>query len=314
MRRRLFMAMIASAAMPLSLRAGTMRAVTDHAGFAVDVPVAPQRIVSLSDWTTTLMAHELGLDVIASVGRRDGENGYQIRGGRELFGLEFGDELQLASVHAELDLERIGAFRPDLIVGLRSDTIAYRDQLSAMAPVLLFDIANGRDMLSNYRDFAAWLGRDAEFAALKARYDQRLEAARTRGPATTQSYIVLRFNAKDGDITVYRDFGAVTVLLDALGFQTMPIVDEVPAGAQHADFSPEMIAAMDADYIIAGHMEDRGQTAATSLAELDAVAPGASGFLRAAGEGRFVSLSRFHIAPPTFAALDYVLERLPGSR
>ncbi|MGU3401603.1 ABC transporter substrate-binding protein [Brucellaceae bacterium D45D] len=308
--KRLFVAFLISILMPALCFGKDIRTVTDHAGYIVDVPKSPLRIVSLSDWTTTLMAHELGVEVVASVGRRDG-NGYYIRGGRELFGLEFDERIDLASVHSELDLERIAALKPDLIIGLRSDTIAYRDQLSHIAPVLLFDIANGRNMLENYRDFASWLGKDAEFNALKATFDSNIQRQREilKG-VPSKSYIVLRFNPKDGDITIYRDFGAVTVVLNDLGFSPMPIVAQIPAGSQHADFSPEMIAQMDADYIFTGHMEDRGQTAKNSMDEMEAVAPGASGFLHAVREKHFVSVSRFHVSPPTFAALDYFLSRL----
>lgn len=310
MKNSLFLAFLVFLIIPGLSFGQDMRRVTDHAGYVVEVPATALRIVSLSDWTTTLMAHELGVDVIASVGRRDGKGGYQIRGGRELFGLEFSDGLQLASVHSELDLERIAALRPDLILGLRSDTHAYREQLSRIAPVLLFDIANGRDMLENYRDFASWLGKSSEFEALKADFEREVRHQRQmREGLPSRSYLVPRFNPKDGDITIYRDFGAVTVVLDALGFSRMPIVDQIPAGSQHADFSPEMIGQMDADYIVAGHMEDRGQTAATSLDELDAVAPGASQFLHAVADGHFISVSRFHITPPTFASLSYFLEQ-----
>lgn len=280
------------------------RTVTDHAGFVVEVPDTPLRIVSLSDWTVTVMAHELGLPLAGSVGRADAQ-GYHIRGARELFGMEF-CTVELASVHGALDAERIAALKPDLIVGLQSDTISQRELLSSIAPVLLFDTENGRDMLENYADFADWTGKRAEFDALRATYDARVRAMARR----TGSYLVIRPSPRDGTMTLYRHFGAVTVAMDDLGYIRLPIADTMPQDAQRAVFSPEVLAEMDADILIAGHMEDRGETAATSLSDFDTVAFGASETFRAVRDGRFISFSRFHVASPAFAALHLVLDRL----
>lgn len=287
------------------------RVVTDHAGYEVEVPAAPKRVVSLSDWTTTLMLHELGLEPVGSVGRMLSDGAY-IRGGRELYGLEFGETLELASVHGALDVERIAALKPDLIVGLRSDTIALRDNLSLVAPVLLFDTENGKAPLDNYADFAGWLGLEAEFDALNDAYEARIaDYLSQRGnSADLGTYLVLRSNPEDGNITIYRTFGAMTTVLDDIGFAHPPIVDTVPADEQRSVISAEMIGEMNADYIFAGHMEDRGETAATSLEQLEMVAPGSGAFLKAVRNERFISLSRFHISSPTFAAMHYFLDHL----
>lgn len=292
-----------------------LRTVTDHADRVVEVPAAPQRIVSLSDWTTTIMAHELGITPVASVGRQDGENAYHIRSARELYDLGFSDELGLASIHGQLDMERIASFQPDLIVGLYSDTINHLDNLSLIAPVLLFDTENGKAPLDNYADFASWIGKGAEFETLKAEYEARVAAYRASHPdaGALGSYLVIRSNAENGDITLYRTFGAITTVLDDIGFPQHPIAGQIPETEQRSTFSAEMVGEMNADYLFAGHMEDRGEVAQDSFDQLEQVAPGALDFLSAAQNDRFVSVSRFHVSPPTFAAMNYFLDHLEAT-
>lgn len=288
-----------------------MRSVTDHAGYVVEVPAKAMRIVSLSDWTTTIMAHELGVTPVGSVGRASGDGTFHIRSGRELYDLDF-DDMALASVHGQLDMEVIAALERDLIVGLQSDTIAHRDTLASIAPTLLFDTENGKEPLENYAEFAGWLGLDVEFQALNTAYEARIADYLAQHPDQSNlgSYVGLRPNVEDGDISIYRTFGAMTTVLDDIGFTHHPVVDVVPANEQRTSVSAELIGEMNADYVFAGHMADRGETEDVPLAELEPVAPGASNFLVAVQNERFISRSRFHVSPPTFAALNYFLDRL----
>lgn len=286
------------------------RMVTDHAGYVVEVPADPQRVVSLNDWTTTVMVHELGGRLVGSGGRLDAEGNAFIRSARELFGLAFDENIALASIHGELDVERIAALKPDLIVALQSDTIAYRDQLASIAPVLLFDAENGQDPLDNYADFASWLGLEARYNELNTAYEARIAAFKAEHGSTYGSFISLLPNPQDGNITVYRNYGAVTEVLEDLGFTRHPMMDAVPPTEQRALISPELVGEMNADYIVATHILDRGQSAQSLLADLEAVAPGSSNFLTAVQNDRFISFSRFHVYPPIFAAMDVVLDEL----
>nr|WP_314262351.1 ABC transporter substrate-binding protein [uncultured Devosia sp.] len=286
------------------------RSVTDHAGYQVEVPVDPQRIVSLNDWTTSVMVHELSGNMVGSGGRLDAEGNAFVRSGLELFGLAFDDTLELASIHGELDVERIAALKPDLIVALQSDTIAYRDQLASIAPILLFDAENGQDPLVNYADFAAWLGKEARYEELNAAYEARIAAFKAQHGNSHGSFISLLPNPQDGNITVYSNYGAVTEVLEDIGFTRHPMMDQVPATDQRALISPELVGEMNADYIVSTHIVGRGQSTETLLADLETVAPGSSGFLAAVQNDRFISFSRFHVYPPIFAAMDVVLDEL----
>ncbi|WP_138465682.1 ABC transporter substrate-binding protein [Poseidonocella sp. HB161398] len=290
-----------------------LRTITDHAGYEVSYPAEPQRIVSLHDWTVTVMAYELGANLVGSTGRMSGDGSYFVRSGRELYGLTF-DDIALASVHGQLDMERIASLHPDLIIGNLGDTLEYRDQLATIAPTIIFDPMNGRTAMENYRDFAGWVNRQETFDALLARYRARIDALRPEiaGAGGHPSYVAMLPNPENGSIRLFRTYGAQSQVLEDLGFRPLPVVGEVPEGRQDANFSPEIIGQMNADWIFTTHISDRGEDEAAMLAALEQIAPGATGFLDAVAAGRFHSSDRFHVYPMTFRAMDYFLDELAG--
>lgn len=295
----------------LPLHAQEMRQITDHSGQTVSIPDDPQRIVSLHDWTATVMIHELGGNLIGSIGRVDKDGSYYIRSGRELYGLTF-DDIAMASVHGMLDMERIASLKPDLIVGNLGDTLAARDQLALIAPTVIFDPMNGRPPLDNYRDLAGWVNRSGRFEELNTAFQSRVAALRTEMASgdTGPSYVAMLSNTESGTIRVMRNYGAQSTVLETLGFRRAAIMDEVPADQQEAAFSAEIIGRVDSDYIFTTHIAEQGQSRETIMAQLDEIAPGYRDFLPAVREGRFVSMSRFHVYPTTFAAMDYVMDEV----
>ncbi|QQA42922.1 ABC transporter substrate-binding protein [Pelagovum pacificum] len=287
------------------------RTVTDHSGHEVTLPADPQRIVSLHDWTATVMAWELGANLIGSTGRVTSDGGYFVRSGRELYGLTF-DDIALASVHGQIDVEQIAALQPDLIIGNLGDTLSLRDQLSAIAPTIIYDPANGQDALTNYAEFAGWVNRAETFDALQAAYDARIEELRPaimpQGEAPT--YVIILPDADDVQIRLFRTYGAQSQVLEDLGFEPLPVVDQVPEAAQETTISAELIRELDADWVFTSHIADRGEDDTTALTALEQIAPGSTDMLGAVTAGRFHSSDRFYVYPMTFAAMDYVLEEI----
>lgn len=305
------------AAMALTMMVSTVfaqetRTITDHAGFEVTYPAEPLRIVSLHDWSATVMAYELGANLIGSSGRLDNSGEYFIRSGRELYDLGFGEGVELASVHGELDMERIASLQPDLIIGNVGDTLEYREQLALIAPTIMFDPANGQDPIEQYAEFAGWLGKDAKFDELHAAYEARAEAAKATllKNGTAPSYVALMPNPEDGDLRIFRVYGAQTAVLDDLGFTHAALVDTIPATEQDGNFSAEVIGQLDTAYIFTTHISDRGEDQEAMMAQLDTIAPGYRNLLPAVKNNRFISMSRFHVFPTTFAAMNYVLDQL----
>ncbi|MFT4170918.1 MAG: ABC transporter substrate-binding protein [Rhodocyclaceae bacterium] len=294
------------------LHAREVRTVTDHSGQRVSYPAAPQRIVSLHDWTATVMVHELGGGLIGSTGRLGRDARYSIRSGHELYGLGF-DTLAMASVHGMLDMEQIAKLEPDLIIGNLGDTLAYRDQLSLIAPTLIFNPANGREPLDNYRELAGWIGQAQRFDTFKAAYDTRIATLRhlfRMSVDAPPTYLMLQPNAENGQIRIFRHYGALTTVLRDLGFVPTPLTEQVPKGFEEVSVSAEILGELSADYLFTTHNAGRGDTLDNVMAEMERVTGGYRGALPAARHGRFISMSRFHVYPTTFAALNYVLDRL----
>ncbi|WP_437614937.1 ABC transporter substrate-binding protein [Erwinia sp. V71] len=284
------------------------RTVVDHAGYQVTLPEQPQRIVSLHDWTLTVMVHELGAPLVASTGRLAADGTFYIRGARELFGLDF-SQLVLASVHGKLDPERIRALKPDVILANTGDYLAVRDTLSTIAPVVYFNPEQDRPMLELYHDLASWLGRDAEFSALTAHYQQKVAGLRQQHLQTDHplSYIALLVNGRDGTIQVLKEYGALTTVMDDLGLQRMPVARSLSAGRDRVTISPELIELIDADYIVTSYLPDQGEDASNFARDMDRVAPGARQVLKAFRHGRIINLSRFEVYPPSVRGLESTL-------
>lgn len=292
------------------------RVITDHAGFEIAIPARPKRIITLNDWTVTVMVHELGGDLVGSSGRIDRDGSYFMRSARELYGLSFG-EIELASIHGMVDVERIAALKPDLIIATLGDTLAWRDQLSLIAPTIFFDPMNGISPIRKYRQMAEWLGREDRFEDLQSQYRDRLEAVRplfntTSGPP---SYVVIVPEPRGGTVRIFRDYGSLTTVLDDLRFRRGPVTDLVPETEEGGNFSAEMIGMLDTDFIFTTHTDPTAVNGTeTMLRQLDRVAPGYRDTLPAVRGKRFASLSRFHAFPPTFAAMSYVLDQLSAER
>lgn len=288
------------------------RVVTDHGGYTVAVPDAPQRIVSLHDWTLTVMIHELGAPLAASSGRLAADGSFYMRGARELFGLDF-SRLALASVHGKPDLERIRAMKPDLILANSGDYAPLRAQLATLAPTLMFDGEQGRPMLALYQDLAGWLGREAQFQQLLAGYRAELTATRQRlveQQPVAPSYVALLVNGRDGSLQIVKEYGALTTVLDDLGLRRLPIVSQVPAGRDRMVIGAEWLDVIDADYIVTSYLPEHGDDADSLARDLERIAPGARRFLKAFQYGQVVSLPRYQVYPPSFSGLHLTLQAL----
>lgn len=307
--RLLSIALFAAAlAFPLSALA---RNVTDHGGNTVEVPDVPQRILSLHDWTLTVMTRELDAPLIASAGRLAPDGTAFIRGGRELFGLDF-DDIELASIHGKLDLERIRALKPDLIVANVGDYGPLREQLSTIAPTLMFDAESGRPPFELYRDYAGWIGKQSRFDELEATYKARIQTARKSLPPTLLSgtYSAIIANERDGTLGLLKEYGVLTTVLDDLGMKRVALTDSVPAGKSRMTIGAELIGEIDADLIVTSYLPENGETAESIFSALARIAPGYEAFLRAYEEKGILSFSRYEIYPPSFRGAGLLLDKL----
>jgi iron complex transport system substrate-binding protein len=286
------------------------RSVTDHDGRVVEVPDAPLRIVSLHDWTLTVMATELGAPLIASSGRLSADGSMFIRGGRELFGLDF-TKVELASIHGKPDLERIRALKPDLIVANAGDYSALAEQLSTIAPTLMFNAENGKPGFELYREFAGWIGREQRFDELQASYRTRIAALREKLSHATaeRSYAAILTHGRDGTLSVLKEYGVLTTVLDDLGLQRVALTETVPQGTSRMTIGAELIGELDADLIVTSYLPETGGTPDTVFEDLDRIAPGYRDFLRAYANKRIFSFSRYEVYPTSFRGAGLLLDQ-----
>lgn len=286
------------------------RSVTDHEGRVVDVPDHPQRIVSLHDWTLTVMARELDAPLIASIGRAGPDGLPFIRGARELFGLTF-DQIALASLHGKPDLERIRSLKPDLIVANSGDYAALTDQLSSIAPTLMFNPENGRPPFELYREFAGWIGKEDRFAELEQSYRQQLDKISAMSDFSNErTYAAIMADGRDGSLTILKEYGALTTVLDDLGFRRIALADEVPAGQSRMRIGAELAGEIDADLIVSTYLPENGGTPQSIFTDLDRAIPGYQDFLRAYGQKHIYSFSRYEVYPTSFKGAALLLDSI----
>lgn len=231
-----------------------------HSFGEVRVPLQPQRVVTLQDQNALLPLFELGFtNVVGSVGRT-GEDGNPVFRRMQDY------DTSAITVVGEVgnpNLEQIALLRPDLILGNEYEVTAENyELLSQIAPTIV--ITRGqRSVFAIASDFALLVNRQAELAALEARYQARVaEVAllrQERGLETASLIIFL----EDGRMLV-EAAGAPTQLLRDLGFTRPAPQQNVLTSGENGFFSVEALTDHDADLFLWPYFgdpeNDRAQT------------------------------------------------------
>lgn len=236
----------------------------EHLAGTTEVPVDPQRIVTLSDQNALLPLLELGVEPVASAGRllEDGTGIFRRVESYDTSDITFvGDFL-------EPDLEAIAGAQPDLIVGYEFNEEIY-DQLSQIAPTVLVQIFD-RPFLGALEDFSVLVGREDRHAELLASYEDNVAALVADLPRPPDEIVLsdVRFG---GDGTFYTDRGqAVGTVLEDVGFARPE--DEAAALAD-ADYSyaesVELLSGRGgADVMLTADFSADGDGEATEIAEM----------------------------------------------
>lgn len=236
--------LLVSILLPLGVCAD-MRTVTDANG-TVQVPLEPKRIVSLHDGSITHPLIELGAPVVASAGRLDTDGTPYLRGIRDLRGEGFEDlGLAFLGTFNQLDVERIAMLKPDLIIAppWQQEMLP---GLERIAPVVTIPWTDS-GTLELYRLMAEATGRLERYQRLKDRYEQRVRQV-TQWIGEPEKIQIATMQAWDGQITLYRSYGALTQVLGDIGFGQ-------PSQIRNHDgpsmsFSPELLPELDADFLI----------------------------------------------------------------
>ena len=278
---------------------------TDDLGRVVNVPLHPQRIVSLLDLDITIPLIELGVPPVASHGRTRPDGSHFLRSGVLLTGVDFDNSNMTYIGTADIDIEAIVAAKPDLIITEPSRNTPI-EQLEKIAPTVSIDHLDG-GAPEIYRKLAQLTGTQNRLALLERRY--REEIAQLKRTVDTQHIYVAVIQANQGKINALHTYHSLGRVLRAAGFTFPKIIDSIPPGGR-IDVSAERLPELEADFGFATWRGDTGGKPQDEIAAMDAVMPGWCEFLTACQRGHYVLLSREEAISNSYASLSLMVAQV----
>ncbi|HEM6801723.1 TPA: iron-siderophore ABC transporter substrate-binding protein [Citrobacter koseri] len=281
------------------------RPFTDDLGRVVNVPLHPQRIVSLHDLDITIPLIELGVPPVASHGRTRPDGSHFLRSGALLTGVDFDHSTIKFIGTADIDIEAIVAAKPDLIITEPSRHTPI-EQLERIAPTVSIDHLDG-GAPEIYRKLAQLTGTQARLAILERRYREEID--RLKHTVDTQHITVSVIQANQGKINALHTYHSLGRVLRDAGFSFPKLIDSIPPGGR-IDVSAERLPEMDADFVFATWRGDTGGKPQDEIAAMDAVLPGWCEFLTACQRGHYVLISREEAISNSFASLSLMVAQV----
>ncbi|HCB2272326.1 TPA: iron-siderophore ABC transporter substrate-binding protein [Citrobacter koseri] len=281
------------------------RPFTDDLGRVVNVPLHPQRIVSLHDLDITIPLIELGVPPVASHGRTRPDGSHFLRSGALLTGVDFDHSTIKFIGTADIDIEAIVAANPDLIITEPSRHTPI-EQLEKIAPTVSIDHLDG-GAPEIYRKLAQLTGTQARLAILERRYREEID--RLKHTVDTQHITVSVIQANQGKINALHTYHSLGRVLRDAGFSFPKLIDSIPPGGR-IDVSAERLPEMDADFVFATWRGDTGGKPQDEIAAMDAVLPGWCEFLTACQRGHYVLISREEAISNSFASLSLMVAQV----
>ncbi|MEX0444661.1 ABC transporter substrate-binding protein [Xenorhabdus sp. SGI246] len=288
------------------------RQVTDTTGREVVIPEEPQRIVVMSEPAIGLPLMELGVQPVGSYGRSE-DGTYQ-------FGTDFVDTVlgegytkpQGISAGQEIDLEKLYALKPDLIIGTEFD-IGKVKQLSTVAPVYLQNFLSGKFHNFNIEENLAKLtGREQNFQERRDMYLQRVAATRALLPENPANKTYLPILVTD-QINVVGEATGFTQALEDLGFTRLNLSAQgglsVTSSQLLLQLSADKLGELNPDVLVVLNSwgsKEHDENAIRSA--LDRIVPGWAHYMKPAREKRIIFLNAGKVFTPTFASAEHTLK------
>ncbi len=293
----------------------SMRLVVDDTGREVRIPEQAQRVVVLHEALLAVPLLELGVNVVGAYGRDDA--------GRSLMGVDaigdvLGERPGAAPVRGigavgGIDLERLRALKPDLIIGTELDAGRVA-AMSAVAPIYLQrSVAGTAHGFSAQQALARLLGREAVFAALLQDYQQQLARLMAQLPtqATNRPSRYLAIFLHDR-INVVGSMSGMAQAIEDLGYERLPLsagsVQATGRSTLMEPISTETFGRLDPDLLFIMRTfvnQPQGETGVA--ADLDKLTPGWRRFLKPAREGRMIYLDSVKVTTPSVASARHTL-------
>ena len=211
----------------------------------VTITARPERVVTLDGFTMAAML-DIGVDPVGvySAGEQYVQPQF-LAAWRKI------PKISDGSVGGEIDLEKVAACKPDLILGIDAQKPPY-EQLTAIAPtvILAFSRSNApwRDMAD---DTAAVLGRRRAFDKLERRYRARVQHIKTRYADTLARtrWDVLQGGFDNGQYWLYGPKSPIAGILADAGVRFAHGSASVKGGNQQSMSYERIDALADADAI-----------------------------------------------------------------
>lgn len=231
----------------------------EHAMGTTEIPVRPERIITVTDQNALLPLLELGVKPVASAGflEPDGDGVFRRTDGFDTSGVEFvGDFL-------EPNLEKIASLEPDLIVGYELQEDLY-ERLSGIAPTVFVQVFD-RPLGEALMDFADLVNRTDRAERLRSGYNKRVATLLEGLGGRRETLSVSVISPGDAAGQFYRaDVGQAlgTVMSDL----DLPRPEPQRSEGDFDPFSLETLPEHDADVVLVVDYSEEGE--APTLTEL----------------------------------------------
>jgi iron complex transport system substrate-binding protein len=217
------------------------------------VPINPQRVVTL-DTGHLANALALGIQPVGSTAwyRTEHQSGlspvepYLVDRTEELTILGYGFSAD------QVSLEKLLTLQPDLIMAVSPHKAIY-NQLSQIAPTVLYDYASGDGWKNFLRSSSEALGKTQEAETLLSEYDQRIQDFKQKMGSRLSMQVSVIHPLREGSRIMYKEFFGGSVIQDA-GLSRPPEQDR--DGFNSQPVSAEWIPKMDGDVLFAISFKD----------------------------------------------------------
>lgn len=234
----------------------------EHAMGTTKIDKTPKRVVVLTnEGTEALLA--LGVKPIGAVQSWLGDPWYDhIKNDM--------DGVEVVGVEHEVNLEKIAALKPDLIIGNKLRQEAVYDKLSAIAPTVFSETLRG-DWKENFKLYAKALNLEEKGNEVLSEFDAHVADVKQKlGDKVNQEVSVVRFMA--GTARIYYTDSFSGVIFDQLGFkrakhQEELFTDDNKLGKLAIEVGKEAIPKMDGDILFYFTYAPKGDQEALNTAK-----------------------------------------------
>lgn len=289
------------------------RLLQDDVGRQVRVPVKPKRVVVTHDPLLGVPIMDFGGVVIGSYGRNSRGKMYSAVDFMEtVLGEDHGITPPVGVGPAgQIDLERIQALQPDLIIGTEYN-LADADRLQAVAPTYLQNIGTSRNYgFASQASLAKLFGLEAQFNHRLKSYKALLAQAKAMQFSGNTYQVIL----VSDELGLVGDMSGLIQAMEDMGFIKSNLVISGRAKGVGSNFAvplnPELFLRLNPDYLIVmSSYSTADRSARATVEKLNRIAPGWQRFLTPYRENRLIFMDSAKVSTPSIASAEHALRAL----